>query len=123
MLQTIVDGARVPPVTTWSECPMKTLATLSLLAACLLSGCAAIDAVAVKPLAAAPAPAPAATVCATCGTNPVVGYAITRPALCNDYPVTHRVQMPEVDDRVRLVDRSVLSSSGGTAARIANCPQ
>ncbi len=53
----------------------------------------------------------------------MVGNAITRQALCNDYPVTYRVQMPEVDDRVRLVDRSLLSSSGGTASRIANCPQ
>lgn len=102
---------------------MKILATLPLLAACLLSGCAATQSVVGKPVAAAPAPAPAATVCTTCSATPVVGYAITRPALCNDYPVTYRVQMPEVDDRVRLVDRSLLSSSGGTASRIANCPQ
>ncbi len=102
---------------------MKILASLSLLAAGLLSGCAATQTVTVKPLAADPAPAPAATVCTTCSASPVVGYAITRPALCNDYPVTYRVQMPEVDDRVRLVDRSLLSSSGGTASRIANCPQ
>jgi len=114
-------GAFVPPVTTWSECTMKILASLPLLAVCLLSGCAATESFLGKPVAVAPAPA--ATVCTTCSATPVVGYAITRPALCNDYPVTYRVQMPEVDDRVRLVDRSVLSSSGGNAPRIATCPQ
>ena len=104
---------------------MKILASLPLLAACLLSGCAATESFLGKPVAVAPAPAPApaATVCTTCSATPVVGYAITRPALCNDYPVTYRVQMPEVDDRVRQVDRSLLASSGGTASRIANCPQ
>ncbi|MDH4393004.1 MAG: hypothetical protein QE285_16480 [Aquabacterium sp.] len=102
---------------------MKILASLPLLAACLLSGCAATESFLGKPAAAAPAPAPVAAVCTNCVANPVVGYAITRPALCNDYPVTYRVQMPEVDDRVRLVDRSVLSSNGGTASRVANCPQ
>ncbi len=100
---------------------MKILATLPLLAACLLSGCAVTESVVGKPVVVAPAPA--ATVCTTCSATPVMGYAITRPALCNDYPVTYRVQMPEVDDRVRQVDRSVLASSGGTASRIANCPQ
>ncbi len=40
---------------------MKILASLSLLAAGLLSGCAATQTVTVKPLAADPAPAPAAT--------------------------------------------------------------
>ncbi len=44
---------------------MKILASLSLLAAGLLSGCAATQTVTVKPLAADPAPAPAATVCTT----------------------------------------------------------
>lgn len=102
---------------------MKILASLPLLAVCLLSGCAATESFLGKPVAVAPAPAPAATVCTTCSATPVVGYAITRPALCNDYPVTYRVQMPEVDDRVRQVDRSLLASSGGTASRIANCPQ
>jgi hypothetical protein len=36
--------------------------------------------------------------------------AVTRPAACNDFPVNYRIQIPEVDERVRPVDRTTLSS-------------
>jgi hypothetical protein len=37
--------------------------------------------------------------------------AVTRPQLCNDYPVTYRVQVPEADDRIKMIDRTELVSS------------
>jgi len=36
--------------------------------------------------------------------------AVAQPSPCNDYPVEHRVQIPEVDDRSRSVDRYIVSS-------------
>lgn len=43
--------------------------------------------------------------CSGCRTvQPVYAYAVTRPAQCNDFPVTYRVQIPDTDSRVRNVD-------------------
>lgn len=36
--------------------------------------------------------------------------AVAQPSPCNDYPVEHRVQIPEVDDRSRSVDRYIVTS-------------
>jgi len=44
--------------------------------------------------------------------KPIAAVAVTRPQLCNDYPVTYRVQIPETDDRIKMVDRTELVSSG-----------
>ncbi len=34
-----------------------------------------------------------------------VALAVTRPSLCNDFPVTYRVMIPDTESRVRHVDR------------------
>ena len=44
--------------------------------------------------------------------KPFTAVAVTRPQLCNDYPVTYRVQVPEADDRIKMVDRTELVSPG-----------
>ena len=52
---------------------------------------------------------PAAPPCADCGPKaPYYAVAVTRPALCNDYPVEYRVQVPETDARIRPIERVVL---------------
>ena len=44
--------------------------------------------------------------------KPFTAVAVTRPQLCNDYPVTYRVQVPEADDRIKMIDRTELVSVG-----------
>jgi hypothetical protein len=52
---------------------------------------------------------PPAQPCADCGPKaPYYAVAVTRPALCNDYPVEYRVQVPETDSRIRPIERVVL---------------
>ena len=43
--------------------------------------------------------------------KPFTAVAVTRPQLCNDYPVTYRVQVPESDDRIKMIDRTELVSA------------
>ena len=55
------------------------------------------------------AEAPPAPTCADCAVKaPYYAVAVTRPALCNDYPVEYRVQVPESDTRIRQIDRIVM---------------
>lgn len=70
-----------------------------------------------------PGGSPAAVVapCSTCGPKPFVAIAVTRPPACNDYPVTYRVQVPEADDRIRMIDRSELVSSAAMAYQVPAC--
>jgi hypothetical protein len=51
----------------------------------------------------------------------VPAIAITRPGLCNDYPVAYRVQTPEIEPRVRPVDRVELSSTAITDRSVSVC--
>jgi len=83
-----------------------------------LTGCAQLQ----MPAAPAQAPAPAvAQPCADCNAKPpYYAVAVTRPALCNDYPVEYRVQVPESDARVRPVDRMVLAD-GAAQVQAAAC--
>jgi len=61
---------------------------------------------------------PAAPPCADCGPKaPYYAVAVTRPALCNDYPVEYRVQVPETDARIRPIERVVL---GDGMASVSN---
>lgn len=47
--------------------------------------------------------------CVDCGAKPpYYATAVTRPALCNDYPVEYRVQVPESDPRIRPIERVVM---------------
>jgi hypothetical protein len=47
--------------------------------------------------------------------------AVTRPAVCNDFPVDYRVQVPETDERVRPIDRTELSSNMNAAFPSHQC--
>lgn len=48
---------------------------------------------------------PRMQVCAGCNAVQVVhAYAVARPADCNDFPVTYRVQIPDPEVRVRSVE-------------------
>lgn len=48
--------------------------------------------------------------CDICATeNAYYSRAVAQPSPCNDYPVEHRVQIPEADDRSRSVDRYIIS--------------
>jgi len=61
---------------------------------------------------------PPAQPCADCGPKaPYYAVAVTRPALCNDYPVEYRVQVPETDSRIRPIERVVL---GDGMASVSN---
>jgi hypothetical protein len=61
---------------------------------------------------------PAAQPCVDCGPKaPYYAVAVTRPALCNDYPVEYRVQVPETDARIRPIERIVL---GDGMASVSN---
>lgn len=64
---------------------------------------------------------PVAPPCATCGPKPFTAIAVTRPPLCNDYPVTYRVQVPEVDERIRMIDRTELVSVATLAYQMPAC--
>jgi hypothetical protein len=68
----------------------------------------------------APRPVPAA-ICLDCATTSVPAYAVTRPALCNDYPVSYRVHGTDARDRVRPVDGVTLSGASGAASLPAVC--
>ena len=63
--------------------------------------------------------------CLTCAAKQpsVPAIAVTRPPMCNDYPVGYRVQTPETEPRVRAIDRVELTSNGTLAALAANCPR
>jgi curli biogenesis system outer membrane secretion channel CsgG len=93
---------------------MKTAlnAVLALLAAASLGGCTNVPP---SPFAGASATDKSAP-CATCKSE-VSGWsiAVTRPAVCNDYPVSYRVQGAEADVRVRSVERLQIVSEGGTS--------
>ncbi|GKQ56339.1 hypothetical protein [Sphaerotilus sulfidivorans] len=98
---------------------MKTVfSTLfSLLGIGLMSGCSTVEV-----RNSVEQPAPVVSSCATCKPAPYYATAVTRPGACNDYPVTYRVQIPEVDDRIRPVDRSQLVSTGGYYAACGSSP-
>lgn len=76
-----------------------------------------------KPSASAPAAKGAAPTsgCADCASQPQAYYAVavTRPALCNDYPVEYRVQVPDTDARIRPIDRIVLGDGIGQVKSLA----
>ena len=63
--------------------------------------------------------------CLTCAAKqqPIPAIAVTRPPMCNDYPVAYRVQTPETEPRVRAVDRVELVSNGTLSAVATNCPR
>jgi hypothetical protein len=64
---------------------------------------------------------PVAPPCATCAPKPFTAIAVTRPHLCNDYPVTYRVQVPEVDERIRMIDRTELASVATLTYQMPAC--
>jgi hypothetical protein len=53
--------------------------------------------------------------------KPFTAIAVTRPNFCNDYPVTYRVQVPESDERIRMIDRSELVSVGTLTYQMPAC--
>lgn len=63
--------------------------------------------------------------CLNCAAKqqPMPAIAVTRPPVCNDYPVAYRVQTPESEPRVRAVDRIELVSNGTLSPVAANCPR
>lgn len=63
--------------------------------------------------------------CLTCAAKqqPMPAIAVTRPPMCNDYPVAYRVQTPETEPRVRAIDRVELVSNGTLSPVVANCPR
>lgn len=62
--------------------------------------------------------------CLSCAVRqPIPAIAVTRPPICNDYPVAYRVQMPETEPRVRGVDRVELVSNGTLTPVATNCPR
>jgi hypothetical protein len=53
--------------------------------------------------------------------KPFTAIAVTRPHFCNDYPVTYRVQVPETDDKIRMIDRSELVSVATLTYQMPAC--
>jgi hypothetical protein len=47
----------------------------------------------------------------TDGGKPQYALATTQPPVANDFPVTYRVQMPDLEARVRPVQKTTLSIS------------
>lgn len=71
--------------------------------------------------AAAPADRPSVA------TTPYYAVAVSRPDRTNDYPVEYRVQVPDTDPRVRVVERMVygdlrLQQQGETVGRSTGSP-
>ena len=85
-----------------------------------LSGCGSLPSFAPSVVVA---PVAATVPCLNCGAQPYYAYAVTRPPMCNDYPVTYRVQIPETDERIRAVDRSELYSRDGMVTVYGGCPR
>lgn len=63
--------------------------------------------------------------CLTCAAKqqPMPAIAVTRPPMCNDYPVAYRVQTPDTEPRVRAIDRVELVSNGTLTPVTNNCPR
>ena len=63
--------------------------------------------------------------CLSCAAKqqPMPAIAVTRPPMCNDYPVAYRVQTPETEPRVRAIDRVELVSNGTLAPVATTCPR
>ena len=62
--------------------------------------------------------------CMSCAVKqPIPAIAVTRPPICNDYPVAYRVQLPETEPRVRAVDRVEIVSNGTLTPVATNCPR
>lgn len=60
-------------------------------------------------------------------TTPYYAVAVSRPDRTNDYPVEYRVQVPDTDSRVRVVERMVygdlrLQQQGETVGRSTGSP-
>lgn len=98
--------------------PGAAFAGLAGLSVCSLAGgCGTTTATTTAAAAAADVP------CLNCGAQPYYAYAVSRPPMCNDYPVTYRVQIPETDERIRAVDRSELYSRDGMVTVYGGCPR
>jgi hypothetical protein len=59
--------------------------------------------------------------------TPYYAVAVSRPDRTNDYPVEYRVQVPDTDSRVRVVERMVygdlrLQQQGETVGRSTGSP-
>ena len=52
--------------------------------------------------------------CDTCQLSEPAFYAITRPMLCNDYPVTHRLNYPGHAGKVNIISSVEISSTAST---------
>lgn len=52
--------------------------------------------------------------CVSCATKPQYSIAVTRPGLCNDFPVTYRVQNNGGSERVGMIERTELTSGGSS---------
>lgn len=101
---------------------------MALLGAALATGCALREHVVTVGTCGGAVPTtqvlrevvPASLPAAACGTacasaqdpkeskEPRVAMAVTRPSVCNDYPVSYRVTVPDVESRVRHVERVIL---------------
>jgi len=51
------------------------------------------------------------TVCDGCKKPAKVSYAVTRPMVCNDYPVTYRVTSTEAPEKVFNIDKITLENA------------
>jgi hypothetical protein len=58
--------------------------------------------------------------CDTCQQSEPVFYAITRPMLCNDYPVTHRLNYPGHAGKVNIISSVEISSTASTFKHVSN---
>jgi len=52
--------------------------------------------------------------CVNCeASKPYHALALTRPAVANDFPVTYRVQIPSIDERIRLLPETLQQAGTG----------
>lgn len=79
-----------------------------------LSGCA--TSYAPPPVVVVGEKAVVAEACPTCrGDGAGWSIAVTRPAACNDYPVSYRVPNGDSESRIRSVEKLQIVSDGGSA--------
>ena len=83
-----------------------------------LSGCGSLPSLGPS---VAEAPVAATVPCLNCGAQPYYAYAVTTAPMCNDYPVTYRVQLPATDERIRIVDRRLINSRDGMVLTDGAC--
>lgn len=54
---------------------------------------------------------PPSVPCPNCAAATQINYAVTRPMICNDYPVSYRVLTPDVSGKVHPINTALITNA------------